>query len=1045
MKMPLLPRDPDLKDRLGTDCVAPNLEAWAQEDFRLSAIPQPLMDANVQILSGEDALAYLLEDKVSKMQRVSSYITKPVQQLLSRYDHLKAGIWATTYGVPYAKPIHPRMDPYKFSKRIKYETPPGASATPILPHVDKVTAAAIYQRYHVQPLPGQGFWDVVELHGLPVALTEGLKKALSLIAHGIPAIALRGVTQWHLKGTPELHPEIAQLATQGRKLYIVFDQDTKPKTIANVQKQVWKLGAALETNGCRVFCPVWEPELGKGVDDVLYRQGETAQDWLAQLLKTAPTLKAYKRDRKTAATLDLIERLNTLTFPIERDTEGEYLPELPPLTPGAIHVVDATMNTGKTYRIGRDWVQTALQEDKHVLVLSPLNSLGQQTAKDWGILHIHDQGANGESQRNFWEAARKRAAIVLCPDSIGKLPEWFWTKPLVLIVDEGNQVTEHICQGDTLKSRYGAVLERIASAAKHAIASGGAIVLSEDGIPDRAVTFWQTISEATAVRCLRHRKQGIPWSCTVYTGAASGFRQALLSTISQGDRILFVTASQREAKRVERVLKDHYKVIRIDSETNENGAFNLFFKAPDQWLSVHQPEVLILSPSAKSGVSIEGRVTAEEAYFTEVWGYFPALSTDTHLQLLGRYRPPVPRRLFVPPFILGTGDELHASPKRIKRRLQNNIDTLAQVFELTPRSELEKLEVAILDYLAVARAASGRQKSIAQDALIARLEASGHQVSTLKVEGVPPITQQWKDIQDEIWQEEAQEIAQVQVESGQDSNWAHRTLDSMESSREARIIAHKVLWREAFPGVLFDDPDEVYQAITKDYGSMRRGVLLQAQAMNLEAVKASDRTAAESILNGSVRAAHRLPKTYIRAAMIHRLGVLALMDGQSWSNRDRRCIAIKRMALKYADEIQYWLRLTIKPEQTPSEIANKLLRKLGLEAVSTARPGKRTETRNRVYSISDFENSVRCKLLVAACSRLSESVSTVCNKAEGSIRDEDTPPKNVVKWAVGMVARCLKTGRLVLVEAIEETVATVSNELGALVQIPVSELEALVS
>ena len=67
----------------------------------------------------------------------------------------------------------------------------------------------------------------------------------------------------------------------------------------------------------------------------------------------------------------------------------------------------------------------------------------------------------------------------------------------------------------------------------------------------------------------------------------------------------------------------------------------------------------------------------------------------------------------------------------------------------------------------------------------------------------------------------------------------------MESSREARTIAHKVLWREAFPGVLFDNAEEVYQAITKDYGSMRRGVLLQAQAMNLEAVKESDRAAAE--------------------------------------------------------------------------------------------------------------------------------------------------------------------------------------------------------
>ncbi|MEL6384512.1 MAG: hypothetical protein AAFQ89_19060, partial [Cyanobacteria bacterium J06626_18] len=687
-----------------------------------------------------------------------------------------------------------------------------------------------------------------------------------------------------------------------------------------------------------------------------------------------------------------IQTLSQLSFPIERQTEGEYLPPLPPLTPSAIHVIDATMNTGKTYRIGRDWVQRALGQDKHVLVLSPLNSLGQQTAKDWGILHIHDQGTTGQSQRDFWQAARDHPGLVLCPDSIGKLPEWFWTKPVVLIVDEGNQVTEHICQGDTLKSRYTIILERIASAAKHAIASGGSIILSEDGIPDRAVRFWQSLSGTLAVRCFRHRKQGIPWECQVYSGKASGFRKRLLDAISDGQRILFVTASQREAKRLDRILEKEYTVTRIDSETNEGGAFNLFFKDPDQWLRINQPDVLILSPSAKSGVSIEGKVATEAAYFDAVWAYFPALSTDTHLQLLGRYRPSVPRHIFIQPFITKTADESLGYPKAIKKRLSDNLSTLARLFNIsTGDHAMAGIEVAIVDYLKQARAVSGSQKSIAQVALIDRLEASGHQVHLEVLKAHKPTTDLWQLTQEQIWQEDAVEMAQARIEALHTLDWAHRTLDSMASSREAHIIALKVLWRDQFPGVAFDDAEECYEALCKDYGAMRKGVLLQARAENLEAVKQSDRAGVESILSSSIRTPHRLPKTYIKAAIIAKLGLLDLLDGTSWSNADKRAIALKQMALRYVDEIRYWLQFHITPDQTPCEIVNKLMKRLGLEVVSIGRPGRRGQKRGRVYAVHDLENSIRLKLLGAAQEKLSQSVSAIASKDQNlSIEIADT-------------------------------------------------------
>jgi hypothetical protein len=1025
--------------RCGSSGAFQALKDWMLEDFRHSAIPDRLTIANVEVLTGDAAIQVLLEDKIAQCQKVTSYVTTGVQRLLKVYESLRDGIWCTRAGVPYAKPLHPRPDPNKLGKTIKYETPPGAVAEPVVPCVDEASAAFIYERYGITPAPGQDFWSVVEEQGLPVTITEGLKKALALIAHGIPAIAVRGITQWHLKGNLQLHVAIERFATKGRHLFIAFDQDSKPKTIANVHRQVKKLGTVLTLQGCRVFCPVWSPELGKGIDDVLYHQGDAALTWLNECFCNAPTLKQYQRSGRIAAALNTIHRHNTLTFPIERSTEGTYLPTLPRLTPSVIHVVDATMNTGKTYRIGRDWVQTALQEDQHVLVLSPLNSLGQQTAKDWNILHIHDQGATGQSQREFWDAARQRPGIVLCPDSIGKLPEWFWSKPVVLIVDEGNQVTEHICQGDTLKSRYGVIVERIASAAQHAIASGGAIVLSEDGIPDRAVRYWQTISGTLAVRCFRHRKQGLPWDCQVYSGKASGFRQRLLHRIEQGHRILLVTSSQREAKRVDRILQSKgIRSTRIDSETNEGGAFNLFFKDPDHWIQVHQPDVLILSPSAKSGVSIEGRVAVADAYFDEVWAYFPALSTDTHLQLLGRYRPSVPRHIFIQPFITGTADEALGNPRAIKQRLTQNLNTLARLFELGAGDyELIGMETAIVDYLTAARTVSGSQKAIAQAALIDRLESSGHCVTSETLRADDITAELWQVTQEQIWLEEAVEIAEAIPEEAHSLDWAHRTLDSMESGREARLIAYKVLCRDEFPGIDFDDAEDCYNVLCKDYGSLRRGVLLQARAENLDAVKAHDRDAVEAILASSVRTPHRLPRNYVKAAIIAKLGVLNLLDGNPWTNRDKRAITIKQTAVRFMDEVRYWLNLNINPDQTPCEIVNKLVKRLGLDVAAIGRPGRRSQKRARLYAPVNLDNPIRLRLLQAIKQKLSASVSTISNKdpvIDQEIMDTGTlpSPKRTFPhqqegWQIGDCVQFGQTMGIWIIEGIEGTIAKLSH------------------
>lgn len=795
-------------------------------------------------------------------------------------------------------------------------------------------------------------------------------------------------------------PYTQRCGRRRRSVYIVFDQDAKASTQRNVRTQVLKLGAALEADN-RVLVLEWDRALGKGIDDVFVGQGNRAQAWLDERLLESTPLSSYRRQGHVQQAIATLEQLNTLSYPIERKTVGDYLPPLPDLQSHTIHVLDASMNAGKTTRIGADWVTRAIAQGWNVLVLSPLNSLGRQTAKYWSVPHIHDFGTDADSQQALWAMVSAQHGLVCCPNSLHRLPDWFWRRPLLLILDEANQVIEQLNEGHTLGHRWARIQERFYHAARQAIAAG-AIVLSEDGLPNRAVRFIEAVSGSDQVRVIQHRKQGNPWRCTVFSGQVSGFRSRLLHQVEQGDRLLIVTASQQEGKRLERVLAQRYaeaKVVRIDSETNECGTFNRFFETPDLWLQEQQPQVLILSPSAKSGISIEGGISAANAYFQSVWGYFPTLGTDTHVQMLGRYRPPVPRFLFCPPFIYTSGDEALRYPRSIKRRLHNNARAIASVYEIEQLAWIDDrqaeiqltIESAVLDYIAEARAVQGAQKSIGQAAIIHRLEAGGHEVMREKLEHQPPIVELWNQVQASIWRDDAEAIASTRIEARHTLDWAYQTLDALDSTTETRRIARKVLWRDEFPGVTFDDAGDCYTALCDHYGAMRRGVLMQARAENLEATQAGDRPAAEAALTGSICALHHVPKTYARARLLALTGIVQLLDGATYSNLNPKAIAIKQRALHWQRELAYWLRLTIKATQTPVEICNKLIRKFGLKAVAIARPGQRGTQHHRIYQVEGLHCPLRQRLLAAARQKLQAAVSTK-GKGNFSIQTVDTPP-----------------------------------------------------
>jgi len=993
---------------------------WVQE-FRLSAIPDRLTRANAEWIEGQAAIEMLTEEALFQIQRNTSYFSEPAKKILLKYQFAAAGGWVA-YGTtligdsgttPYFKPLTPRQvseargfgEPKK-NKVLKYETPLKMEALPILPYVDPETAQLIYDRYHAQPEDGETFWHVVWRCNLPIAITEGLKKALALIAHGLPAIALRGICNWNVPQTQELRSALRDFSTprydihdgkksfkqHGRKIFIIFDEDSKPLAAKNTSIQRRKLGKALSSSVAKVFIPRWDMSLGKGIDDVLYGLGDGAALWLKDLLTTAKTLKQSDRAEWKLTAEQRIQALTKLSYPAIRSTQGEYIPDLPNFQPDKTNVLRATVNSGKTFRIGEDWLDQSKREGYFAIVLQPTNSVGHQAATDWDIPHRHDFGDSEEARGLLWTAASVRGGVVMCPESLHVLPDWIYRKKLLLIVDEATQVTRSLCNGTTFNDQ-----SKSLALAQKLTTSASAVILAEDGIDDRAIDFWLTLSgrDKENVVLFDHVKEAAPWPVTTYSGEKSGFHNILCEQIQAGTKIFYATTSQAECARLEQALKQTFpdKIIkRIDSETNQAGKYAAFFDAPNAWCRERRVDILIVSPSVKSGLSIDGGLCAEDSYFGAVFGYFPSLDVESHIQMLGRVRPPVPRFVFCPHYVLNNQT---FSPRDFQREVKAVAIASEKFFDVEISSETlpaSLLSSAVGRFLAVDRALECLRKSFALDQLITGLKARGHDVADHESLGKNGY---WKKLlikaEEFCDRRTAGLMAKAELTEGEGLS---PYINRLYKQREAAALK--------FSDIDFRADYNCYELLVRERGAMAKGIFRQVRAENLDFNRALDSDEATGLLQQDIQLNHRLPTDAIEAWILGQSGVLELLDGQSYDDDDDRIRRIRSFALRYKWEIARYLRLNMKEDQTGIEIAHKLLKKFDLALrhkhdrpgciQTVGRFGGRGEN-SEVFIIDIDPTTLRHEALESARRAALAFVTSTCNDRTSSLQVNVTPTK----------------------------------------------------
>ncbi|MBD2302248.1 MobF family relaxase [Nostoc sp. FACHB-190] len=239
--------------------------------------------------------------------------------IMSKYTHIESGGWWCDAGVnpkSFAdlqsgdkpdrtlwgcyKPNNPREKADNPSKLIKYEHPPKTELSIFLLDVPDDIAGRIYEKFGVQPTERDrtsGFWYCVWKYNLPVTITEGAKKAASLLSQGHAAIGLPGIYAGYRskdalgeKVKARLMDELAVFATPEREMTFCFDYETRLETQRNIEIAISRTGGLLEERGAKVSV-VTLPGPDKGVDDLIMAVGPLAYE---KAFYEALTLKAWR-------------------------------------------------------------------------------------------------------------------------------------------------------------------------------------------------------------------------------------------------------------------------------------------------------------------------------------------------------------------------------------------------------------------------------------------------------------------------------------------------------------------------------------------------------------------------------------------------------------------------------------------------------------------------------------------------------------------------------------------------------------------------------
>jgi hypothetical protein len=637
------------------------------QEWRSSAVDPSIISLNVESLGPGEAIERLTEnaiEAIGKDQKVPhsyQYATAPVAKILNRYkDMSDQGWWAggidVLTGQPSRwgcfKPDRPRICQDK-GKPIKYEHP-GKKETEIFAlRVSYAIGLKIAKNQGLKDdylarlgdnsldSEDREFWQWVrENPSIAILITEGAKKAGSLLTAGYVAIALPGIYSGYRQlkdchgkaiDSPYLIPQLLPFCGGGRDIVFCFDQDSNPKTIENVRKAIEKTGKLLGYRGCKVSVARWDKS-HKGVDDFIAAKGE---DDLDQVFCDRISLDQFKIENFAALTPDAI-------------INERYIPQSLEVSESAkIIGIKAPKGSGKTEWIAAK-IAPALAKGDRVLVLTHRVQLGLELSSRFGVNYRSELAKSEDGSL---------LGYCLCIDSLhGKANPRFnpndWENTTV-IIDECEQVFWHLLNSPTCEQYRTKIIDSLRELLRIAVSTGGKIYLADADLGMNAISYVQSLIGYPVENFVLENTYKSPLKRDLYLfdgNDPSSLIQELEIAISSGQKAIVHTDGQKHkskwgTRNLEYYLKKKYqnlKILRIDSESVSDRTHPAYGCMGNINQILPDYDLVICSPVIETGISIN--INHFDAVFAISHG---VQNVDSFAQTLARVRSDVPRYIWV--------------------------------------------------------------------------------------------------------------------------------------------------------------------------------------------------------------------------------------------------------------------------------------------------------------------------------------------------------------------------------------------------------------
>jgi len=308
----------------------------------------------------------------------------------------------------------------------------------------------------------------------------------------------------------------------------------------------------------------------------------------------------------------------------------------------------AGLGRGKTTLLKR-WVEEWKQESvTGFICLGYRNTLLLQLCEQLKFYHLHEH-----SGLQFKSASNE--GIALCLDSLWRLnPEDFDDK--IIIIDEVKSVIKHLLHSPTIKNR-----DQILSLFKEAIQRSRQVICLDGLLADWCVDYIKAIAPDKRIITIENTYKSDKSIVNFLMGTIKEWENSSNRLLQVNDRSPWLNCimeysevpvicsdSQVLIEALDNLLTQQgCKTLRIDSKTVPEPYVKEFLSNCNAYIEKHQPDVLLYTPSAESGVDVS--ITN---YFTHHFGFFfGVIDIDGILQMLGRIRDDIPKFVWCKEFV----------------------------------------------------------------------------------------------------------------------------------------------------------------------------------------------------------------------------------------------------------------------------------------------------------------------------------------------------------------------------------------------------------